>query len=199
MAAPKQHNADFVLVLALFFIYAACALLLCALGANTYRETAATMQTDYNHRTGVLYIAEKARQNDIGGALRVDSFNGADALVFVEQESGRGYETWIFVAGGTLYEEFVAADTPVTLAAAQAIMPMQSMNLTSENDSLLNVALVSREGIASSIRLAARSGGGTYNTGSDAAPIVPKVATNTHQDSAAVMTQPPDSAQGGNQ
>jgi hypothetical protein len=193
MAAPKQHNADLVLVVAVFFVYATCALLLCALGANTYRETAATMQSDYNQRTGVLYIAEKVRQNDIGGSVQVQAFNGSDALVLTEQESGLGYQTWIFVADGKLYEEFIAAGDAIDMQAAQTIMPMQSISLTYRDPALLNVELVSSEGVTSSIKLATRSGGGTYNTGEGAAPQVPDV----EPPGPAVMTPAPGNGQVG--
>jgi hypothetical protein len=199
MAAQKQHNSDLVLVLVLFLIYAFCALLLCALGANTYRETAAVMQTDYNQRTGVLYLAEKARQNDIGGSFRVDKYNGADALVITEQESGLGYETWIFVANGTLYEEFIAPNSELIMQAAQTIMPMQSMSLSYENDSLLKVSLLSADGQTSSINVFTRSGGGTFNTGPDAAPTTPEVQIDNPQaSSTAIMAPPPNPGQGSN-
>jgi hypothetical protein len=198
MARAKQHNADLVLVVALFFIYAACALLLCALGANTYRQTAATMQTDYNQRTGVLYLAEKTRQNDIGGALRIDNYKGNDALVLTEQESGQGYETWIFVVDGKLYEEFIAPGAEVVMQSAQTIMPMTSMTLVKDQDNLINITLISSDGVKSGISLALRSGGGTYNTGEGAAPTVPDVQVGNPQASGpGIMTPAPGQEQAG--
>ncbi len=161
----KRHNADLFVVLLLFCIYAVCALLLCALGASSYNETVALMQSDYNQRSGVLYIAQKVHQNDIGGSLRIDEYQGTDALVLVEQETGLAYETWIFIKDGQLSEEFIAAGSDIIDEQAQIIMPMQDMQLTLSSDGLLSVSLTTDTGTVNVINLALRSGGGPYNFG----------------------------------
>ncbi|MDR1015196.1 MAG: DUF4860 domain-containing protein [Coriobacteriales bacterium] len=125
----RRHALDLVAVVALFFVYAVCALLLCVIGAEVYRGTAQTMQQNFDQRTGVLYVAEKIRQNDLAGAVRTGSVGGADALVLVEQRSGRNFETWLFVSDQVLYEGLFAPGDPVDVRLCQAIMPMAGLTL----------------------------------------------------------------------
>ncbi|MDR3307731.1 MAG: DUF4860 domain-containing protein [Coriobacteriales bacterium] len=145
------------LVLALFCVYAVSALILCVLGANIYKDTTATMHENYDLRTGVLYVAEKTRQNDVAEGVRVDTLNGADALVFTEQRTGKGYETWIFVDKGVLYEEMVASGSAVQITAGQAIMPMRSMALDLVDGNLLTVSFILESGEESHIQLAVKA------------------------------------------
>jgi hypothetical protein len=128
----KRHSLDLVVVIALFLVYATCALLLCIIGAEVYRETAATMSQNYDQRTSVLYVAERIRQNDVEGAVRTDSVEGSDALVLVEQRSGRGFETWIFVKGGMLYEGLFEPGDEIDPELCQAIMPLSRLTLSTE-------------------------------------------------------------------
>ncbi|MDR3052730.1 MAG: DUF4860 domain-containing protein, partial [Coriobacteriales bacterium] len=137
----KRRSVDLFVVLALFCVYITSALLLSTIGAGVYKDTAAVMQDNYDLRTGALYVAEKTRQSDVNGAVRIDSYEGNDALVMTEQETGQGYETWIFVSDGVLYEEFIASGADVQLGNGQAIMPMQSMDLSLNNE-LLSIDFV---------------------------------------------------------
>jgi hypothetical protein len=123
----KRHSFDLVVIIALFFVYATCALFLCVIGAEVYRETAATMQRNYDHRTSALYVAEKVRQNDLEGCVRVDSVDGASALVLIEKESGRDYETWLFVKDQMLYEGLFEPGAVIDPKLCQPVMPMSSL------------------------------------------------------------------------
>ena len=140
----KRHSLDLVVVVALFCVYTASAIFLCLIGAEVYRNTADTMRHNYDQRTSVLYVAEKLRQNDINGSIRIDSVNGNDALVLVEKRSGRDFETWIFVQDRMLYEGVFAPGDEVDIALCQSIMPMNAMTLGvgSRNDGLLRVGFI---------------------------------------------------------
>jgi hypothetical protein len=149
----------------LFAAYAGGAILLSAIGSNTYREVTAVMQENYNTRTGVLYVAEKTRQNDVGGGVRIDAYNGNDALVLTERVTGKGYETWIFVADGQLCEEFIAAGAEVDPALIQKIMPMTSMSLKWDEADVLRVSMLTPDNMESSITLGVRSSYEPYLAG----------------------------------
>jgi hypothetical protein len=125
----KRHQADVFVVLALFCVYATCALLLCAIGAGIYRDASNVMQQNYDQRTSSLYIAEKVRQSDTNGAVEVRQLDGNDALVLIEQESGEFYEIWIYVHEGMLCETFIPAGSEVNYQLGQEIMPVQAMHL----------------------------------------------------------------------
>jgi hypothetical protein len=158
----KKHSLDLVVVVALFFVYAACALLLCVIGAEVYRATAATMQNNYDQRTSVLYVAEKVRQNDLDGTVRVDRVDSADALVLIEKQSGRDYETWLFVKDQMLYEGLFAPDAVIDAKLCQPIMPMDALTIgpNKTDNGLLNITFVALDGQKTSINLWQRSGRG---------------------------------------
>lgn len=190
MSQLKQHNADLVIVLLLFFMYAGCALMLCVLGANSYGHTAAVLEESYNQRSGVLYIAQKLHQNDIGGGVRLDSYEDSDALVLTEQETGKGYETWIFVLDGYLCEELIAPDAALVKDQAQRIMPMQELRLARTGEALLTVSVATDSETVNTIHLALRSSGGSYTTTGSPPSVLP--ATDAAMSGPTIMTPAPD-------
>jgi hypothetical protein len=153
----RRHIIDILIVLTLFGAYAAGAMLLSAIGADVYRGAAENMEENYDMRTGALYIAEKVRQNDISGGVRLGRAASGDALVLTENKSGKGYETWIYVHGGELCEILTAPGSSVDLAAGQAIMPMAGMELSYVSDNLLRVRLTGMEGDVSEMDLSPRA------------------------------------------
>jgi hypothetical protein len=118
------------------------------------------MQQDYNHRTSALYVAEKVRKNDTVGGARLDTFNDTDALVLIEQQSGVGYETWLFVQDRILYEGVFAPGTTPDVALCQPIMPMNSLvaHQSPTNDALINITFFLPDDTSTSIDLWLRSG-----------------------------------------
>ena len=159
-----RHTFELLLVLLVFCIFAVGSLFLSAAGANSYKETAAIMQTNYDLRTGVLYLTEKTRQNDVAGSISVRQFNGSDALVLTEQVTGRGFETWIFVYDGMLCEQMIASGAQIELSAIQNIMPMKSMILSLDTTTqMLRIDLETVEGDTSSTTLVLKSQGSPFS------------------------------------
>jgi hypothetical protein len=158
----KRRISDLILVLALFAVYATGAMALAAIGSNTYRHTTEVMQEDYDLRTGVLYIAEKVRQNDVGGGVRLDAVGGESALVLTEQVADRSFETWIFIEEGQLCELSIASGAELNITQAQRIMPMQSMKLELNEWGLLEVALATPDDVASAISLNVKCGSAPF-------------------------------------
>jgi hypothetical protein len=156
----KKYSLDIVIVLALFCIYATCSLFLCVIGADVYRSTADTLQRDYNERTSVLYVAEKVRKNDTNGGARIDTVNGTDALVLIEQQSGKGFETWLFVQDRVLYEGVFASGAKPDPKICQPIMPMNALVVgeTKANGSLITITFFMTDNTTTSVDLWLRSG-----------------------------------------
>lgn len=190
MAKRKQYSSDLLIVLLLFFVYAICALLLCVVGVNAYSQTVSVLQEGYNQRSGILYIAQKVHHNDIGGGVRVDQYDDTDALVLVEQDTGTGYETWIFIKDGYLCELVVAAGSDVTHEQAQRIMPMQDMALELGEANLLRLEVTTDTGTVHSMSLAIRSSGNSYNATGDTLPRSSDTGTSDI-DGGTVMTPAP--------
>ncbi|MDR0425202.1 MAG: DUF4860 domain-containing protein [Clostridiales Family XIII bacterium] len=153
----RRHIVDILIVLALFGAYAAGALLLSAIGADVYKGAAKNMQENYDMRTGALYIAEKLRQSDVAGCVRMGKVSGADAVVLMDSRPGMGYETWIYVHDGDLCEITAPPGAEVQFSAGQAIMPMRGMELELVSGRMLRIKLTSPEGNVSNVDLSPRT------------------------------------------
>ena len=133
----KRHTLQILLMLALFGAYTICALFLNLIGANVYSMEASNIENNYDMRTGVLYLSEKIRQNDVENSIRVDQVSGSDALVLTENKSGKGYETWIYVYGDSLCEILTPPRSTIKLSAGQVIMPVKSMRAEYKDQMLI--------------------------------------------------------------
>ena len=127
----RQRNYDLVFTLLLFAIYTTAALTLAAIGARVYQNATDTLAQNYDQRTSVLYVAQKLRQFDGSGQLRVERFGDGDALVLTQEFEGSSYETWIYVADGRLCEDLVAPGTSPSSHFGQEIMPLAAMSIDS--------------------------------------------------------------------
>jgi len=157
-------------VLLLFFIYAGCALFLSVLAVNSYSRTVSVLQEGFNERSGILYIAQKVQQNDVAGGVQIKTYQGNDALVLVEQDTGKGFETWIFILDGYLCELQISSGSEVIPALAQRIMPMSELKLELSRDNLLNVQVTTETSTVNTISLALRSSGEAFNGGNNPPP-----------------------------
>lgn len=171
MPRQKKHNSELVLVLVLFMVYALSALMISSLGVESYGRTVSLQQEGFNERSGILYLAQKVQQNDIGGGIRITTYLDNDALVLTEQATGEGFETWIFIQDGYLSELQIAAGAAVIPQLAQHIMPMQALELEFIGNNLLRVCVTTDSGSVNSMHLAIRSSGDDYNaTGTNPPP-----------------------------
>ena len=175
MPTRTQHSTDLLLVLLLFFVYAGSALLLSVLGISAYSRTVSVLQEGFNERSGVLYIAQKVQQNDLAGGVTLGSYQGNDALVLIEQETGQGFETWIFIQDGYLCELMISSGDQIIPSAAQRIMPMKELKLSLSNDNLLSISVTTEADSINTISLALRSSGEAFNSGENPPPS-PSVA-----------------------
>jgi len=136
------------------------------------------LQEGFNERSGVLYIAQKVQQNDVAGGVRLDSYQGNDALVLIEQTTGDGFETWIFIQEDPrdpektlcLFELQIASGGEITPQLAQRIMPMRELKLELLEENLLSVKVTTDTNTVNSISLALRSRGEAFNGGNNPPP-----------------------------
>ena len=177
-------------MLILFLVYAGSALMLSVLGASSYSRNVAVLQEGFNERSGILYITQKVQQHDVGGGLRIDAYEGNDALVLIEQESGAGFETWIFIQDGHLSEQVISSGGTIIPAMVQRIMPMKMLDLELSPKNLLRVAVTTEVDTVNVMNLALRSSGGTFNTGG-----CPPPSPSTARLSEPTVMTPPASGQ----
>jgi hypothetical protein len=125
----RLRNFDVFFAVLVFALFTTVALLLAAIGARVYQTANETLTADYDERTSVLYLAQKLRQNDSAGLIRVVRFGDGDALVFSEEFNGQVYENWLYVADGYLREDLLAPGVKPESKYGQIIMPLESLTV----------------------------------------------------------------------
>lgn len=128
----REHAVNFFFALSLFLLFAVVAIGCIALGANVYRNTAETMDKNYDVRTSVLYIQEKIRQNSGDVTVGEDG----KSLILTDSYQGADYETRIFLGDEKLREVTVAAGAATDPGDGQAIMDLADLNFKVEGNLL---------------------------------------------------------------
>ena len=116
-----------VLVLALFLLLA---------GLTVVRSAAAYQKilgrSDRLDRAMALtYIAEKARQNDAPGALRLGRIGDCQALVITQGEAVL-YDTYIYCYEGSLRELMIKRELTPEADMGRCLLPMEGLELEPE-------------------------------------------------------------------
>jgi len=133
-------------VVALFFIYTICALLLSVMVADNYRMGAERSERNFNMRTSVLYLTEKVRQTNSAEGISVRQTAEGDALVLGMSAEGERYETWIYVEDGYLREVLMSKGADLTPGIGQKIMPLSSLELELGQEGLLQIRVIDQTG-----------------------------------------------------
>lgn len=138
--------AEILFVIALFFLYTICAMLLSVMVANTYREGAERSEHNYNMRTSVLYMTEKIRQTNATEGISIRQAGEGDALVLEMSAEGEQYETWIYVEDGYLREVLLLKGVDIAPGIGQKIMPLSSLDLELGQEGLLEICVTDQMG-----------------------------------------------------
>ena len=144
-------------IILLICVFAASALLTAVLSAGVFNSISDRSNKGYFMRTNLLYIEQKIRAYDDGTGIRVDSFGGSDALVFVEDVNGTAYETWVYVDNGELSEVTVKSKSDVVSGAGQPINPVDSLSVEKKNGGLYKITLTDDKGDCSSATVFVRT------------------------------------------
>ena len=142
----KNYMVDFIFTLSLFGVFAIAALLVVVIGANVYRSTVNTQDTNAVKRTSVAYVAEKIRQNDVSDSIFVGDVEGAPALVLNSTYGENIYSTYIYMYDGNLRELFVRASDSPSLIAGQIITGISGFSIESVSDQLYYISITDKDG-----------------------------------------------------
>ena len=129
-----------VLVLALFLLLAG----LTALRSAAAYKKILDRSDRLDRATALAYITEKARQNDVPGALRLGHIGDCEALV-IRQGEEIFYDTYIYCYGGSLRELMIKAELAPSPDMGRSLLPMEGLELELEG-SLLTVRCPGPEG-----------------------------------------------------
>lgn len=159
MKKDRLHTVDLLFTLTLFCLFAASALILVRIGAAVYGNTADALTQNFGLRTSLSYVAEKVRQNDTAGGVRLGELEGRDALVLEQEENGVRLTTWIYYDDGALKELYVAEGTTPAASMGQRIAELRDFEIR-EKDGLFTFTCTDEKGRSASVSAYPRSAAG---------------------------------------
>ena len=158
----KRHITDVLFTLTLFCVFAAASLIVVFIGAEVYSAAINRADTGFEINTTLSFVSTKIRQHDNMGSVRIDSLEGADALVLEQHIGDMVFETWIYHHEGALREIVINRDNTqmLWLGAGQQLVDVYSFEFEKIHDGLIEMRAASANGIYGRALMALRSGRG---------------------------------------
>lgn len=153
----NRHMIDLVFPLALFFVFAASALIALILAADLYGSTADRLQINDQGRTVLSYVSEKVRQSDTGGSMEVAEVDGIPCFALSSEYNNTGYTTYIYEYDGMLKELFIRSDTQASLKDGMDITEIRSFSVNKKGKNLYQFTAIDSQGNESSLLVSERS------------------------------------------
>lgn len=129
-----SHVIDSFFVFTLFSIFAICAILLIAFGANIYKKTISNLEEHFNVTTSMAYIEEKFRQSDVSDAFSVTEFGDGNALAIESVVNDTDYITYIYKYDNHLKELHMKAENTLSPNAGQNLLEIRYFRVVDNND-----------------------------------------------------------------
>lgn len=140
--------------LLLFFVFVLCALFTALTGARVYETMSIRSEQQFRGNTALQYIANKVRQGDTAGAVRIRQIEDIPVLELAQTVNDYTYVTWIYYQDQNIYELFAGSDSGLGLEDGIAVMECDGLDLLQEG-SLLTIETAGAGG--GKLRLALRS------------------------------------------
>lgn len=150
---PIRHQIDGLIALLLFGVFSVCILAVLLTGADAYRRLTQRDRAAGDRRTCLQYIATRVRQADRLDGVRVEDFNGVNALVFAGED---GCVTRVYCHNGSIMELYAEEGLELTLEAGEPIMAASALDFSldggrltvSQGEERLTLSLRSGKGAA---------------------------------------------------
>lgn len=152
-----RHVIDLIFPIALFFVFAASALIVLILAADLYGSTTSQLKVNDETRSALAYIEEKIRQNDTEGALEIVNIEQTDCLAISADYNGILCTTYIYEFEGMLKELFIRDGVSFTLKNGRDIMEISSLSMTCPEKRLYRFVVTDSDGSQSSLVASERS------------------------------------------
>lgn len=153
----RKHVIDMIFPFALFFVFAASALLVILLAAHIYQDTTALAEDNYESRIVLSYVSEKVHQGDENGGVFIGTFDGRDSIVIRQTYGGQSYETYIYEEDGVLRELFLQEGVAASAADGREIMEVHDFQMEQLQPGLFRFSCTTGEGEALSTVVAVLS------------------------------------------
>lgn len=153
----RKHIIDFIFPIALFVVFALCALTVLLLAARIYQSTTENSSLNYTSRTGLSYISEKIHQNDVNGNVSIGELDGTPALLMEQTYDDAVYYTYIYTYNGELKELFVKDNASADLSAGKTILEVETFSMEEAGENLLRFRCVDKNDLEASIIVSIKS------------------------------------------
>lgn len=158
MSAKKstvQHSMQGVFVFVLLGLFAVMSTLMVLLGAQMYRNTVEHATLNNENRVLASYVRSMVRAEDIASAMRVENYDGVEALAMTTVEDGETFHTWLYCYDGWLYEHFTSGSDTLVPEKGTQICPAGKFIPRIEGN-LLTVTMIDAGGELETVRVALR-------------------------------------------
>lgn len=141
-AKRNKSIVDFLFILALFGAFAITALFVVLFGARIYRSTVSNMNSNFEKRTAMSYLAEKIRSHDYTGGADVADLkslrdDGEHSVLKLYQDIGdKRYVTYLFVDEGYLKEFTADENYDFDYRMGTNILAIKDFSVRKESDGL---------------------------------------------------------------
>ena len=148
-----SHSMDFLFSIALFFVFAATALVVLLLSANVYEQIIHRSTTTFEQTTALAYLTEKIHQNDHDStrSIELTQLDGCEALAISQSYNDTLYTTYIYEFEGQLKELFIRQGVASTAHAGTTILKLHHLDMKAIDDNLFKFTCYSEDGTSDSI------------------------------------------------
>ncbi|MBT9777554.1 DUF4860 domain-containing protein [Clostridium sp. MCC353] len=156
-SVQKGQTMNTLFTMLLFLVFVLCALFTVLIGGKVYENITARMEENYTGSTALNYVANKVRQGDTYGGVRVKEVDGTSVLELSQEINGETYVTMIYYMDGSIRELFTDTQSGLGLSDGLEIIDCDGLELKQEGR-LITVETTGEGG--SRLILSLRSGGG---------------------------------------
>lgn len=139
----------------LFLVFVLCALFTVLIGGKVYENIQARIECSYTGSVALNYIANKVRQGDHYGAVKVREIDSVPVLELKQEISGVTYVTQIYYYDGYIRELFTDIQSGLGLSDGLEIIRCEGLELDMKG-CLIEIRTTGADG--GSLTLAVRSG-----------------------------------------
>lgn len=142
-SVSKQHNhsVESLFSVLLFGFFVLFLLILLLFSSEAYRASVQGVEENNNLRTAMAYLTTKVRQHDGRDSLRIENFQGIQALAFQDIINDTEYTTYIYLDGEDLKELFTASPDRVSPSLGTVIASLKTFDLEEKEYGLWQISL----------------------------------------------------------
>lgn len=131
----QAFNVLFTMLL--FLVFVLCALFTVLIGGRVYENINVRSQDNFTGSVALQYVANKVRQGDMEGAVRVRTVEDIPVLELESRLEGGNYVTWIYYYDGNLCELFTDPSYGLGLADGLKILECEGFSASQSEDGKL--------------------------------------------------------------